>query len=99
MLPRLPLRFVLADDPRAGKTIMTGLFIKELIAYTVNYDLSDLETKLYSAVTYYVQEEFILASDEFCRFKIVPPVRLDNSWIIQPTHSFAKTVLSHSCVC
>lgn len=32
MLPRLPLRFVLADDPGAGKTIMTGLFIKEMIA-------------------------------------------------------------------
>lgn len=32
MLPKLPLRYVLADDPGAGKTIMTGLFIKELIA-------------------------------------------------------------------
>ena len=32
MLPRLPLRYILADDPGAGKTIMTGLFIKELIA-------------------------------------------------------------------
>ena len=32
MLPRLPLRYVLADDPGAGKTIMTGLFLKELIA-------------------------------------------------------------------
>lgn len=31
MLPRLPLRFVLADDPGAGKTIMTGLLLKELI--------------------------------------------------------------------
>jgi hypothetical protein len=31
MLPRQPLRFLLADDPGAGKTIMTGLFIKELI--------------------------------------------------------------------
>lgn len=31
MLPKLPLRYVLADDPGAGKTIMTGLFIKELI--------------------------------------------------------------------
>ncbi len=30
MLPRQPLRFLLADDPGAGKTIMTGLFIKEL---------------------------------------------------------------------
>ena len=32
MLPRLPLRFLLADDPGAGKTIMTGLLIRELIA-------------------------------------------------------------------
>jgi superfamily II DNA or RNA helicase len=32
MLPRQPLRFLLADDPGAGKTIMTGLFIKELLA-------------------------------------------------------------------
>ena len=30
MLPRQPLRFILADDPGAGKTIMAGLFIKEL---------------------------------------------------------------------
>ena len=32
MLPRQPLRFLLADDPGSGKTIMTGLFIKELMA-------------------------------------------------------------------
>ena len=31
MIPRLPLRYVLADDPGAGKTIMTGLLLKELI--------------------------------------------------------------------
>ena len=31
MIPRLPLRYVLADDPGSGKTIMTGLLIKELI--------------------------------------------------------------------
>ena len=30
MLDRQPLRFLLADDPGAGKTIMTGLLIKEL---------------------------------------------------------------------
>ncbi|MCL1790893.1 MAG: SNF2-related protein [Peptococcaceae bacterium] len=30
LLPRQPLRFLLADDPGAGKTIMTGLLIKEL---------------------------------------------------------------------
>jgi hypothetical protein len=32
MLPRQPLRFVLADDPGAGKTIMAGLYIRELEA-------------------------------------------------------------------
>ena len=31
MLPRQPLRFLLADDPGAGKTIMAGLFIRELM--------------------------------------------------------------------
>lgn len=31
MLNRQPLRYLLADDPGAGKTIMTGLFIKELL--------------------------------------------------------------------
>ncbi len=31
MLPRQPLRFLLADDPGAGKTIMAGLYIKELM--------------------------------------------------------------------
>ena len=29
MLPRQPLRFLLADDPGAGKTIMAGLLIKD----------------------------------------------------------------------
>ena len=32
MLPKQPLRFLLADDPGAGKTIMAGLFAKELMA-------------------------------------------------------------------
>lgn len=32
MLPRQPLRFLLADDPGAGKTIMAGLLMKELLA-------------------------------------------------------------------
>ena len=31
MLPRQPLRFLLADDPGSGKTIMAGLLIKELM--------------------------------------------------------------------
>ena len=31
MLMRQPLRFMLADDPGAGKTIMAGLLIRELL--------------------------------------------------------------------
>lgn len=31
LLPRTPLRFLLADDPGAGKTIMAGLYVKELV--------------------------------------------------------------------
>ena len=31
MLPRQSLRFLLADDPGAGKTVMAGLLIKELL--------------------------------------------------------------------
>jgi SNF2 family DNA or RNA helicase len=31
MLTRQPLRFLLADDPGAGKTVMAGLLIKELM--------------------------------------------------------------------
>jgi superfamily II DNA or RNA helicase len=31
LLPRTPLRFLLADDAGAGKTIMAGLYIKELV--------------------------------------------------------------------
>lgn len=31
MLPRQPLRFLLADDPGAGKTVMAGLLMKELL--------------------------------------------------------------------
>lgn len=32
ILPKAPFRYVLADDPGAGKTIMTGLLLKEMIA-------------------------------------------------------------------
>ena len=35
MLPRQPLRFLLADDPGAGKTIMAGLLIKSGIGDVV----------------------------------------------------------------
>ena len=50
MIPRQPLRFLLADDPGAGKTIMAGLLIKELIAR------SDLERCLVVAPSSLVEQ-------------------------------------------
>ena len=50
MVPRQPLRFLLADDPGAGKTIMAGLLIKELIAR------SDLERCLVVAPSSLVEQ-------------------------------------------
>ena len=32
MLPQQPLRFLLADDAGAGKTIMTGLYVREMLS-------------------------------------------------------------------
>ena len=32
MLKQQPLRFLLADDAGAGKTIMTGLYIREMLS-------------------------------------------------------------------
>ena len=32
MLPQEPLRFLLADDAGAGKTIMTGLYVREMLS-------------------------------------------------------------------
>jgi hypothetical protein len=59
MLPRQPLRFLLADDPGAGKTIVSGLLMKELIARgDLQRCLSPAEAQLYKAVTEYVREEF-----------------------------------------
>ena len=68
MLTRQPLRFLLADDPGAGKTIMAGLLIKELIAR------SDLERCLIIAPGSLVEqwqdelgEKFGLEFDIFSR--------------------------------
>ena len=36
---------------------------------------------------------------EYTAYEVYPPVRLNDLKLIQPAHSFAKSVLSHSCVC
>ncbi len=39
MLPKVPLRFLLADDPGAGKTIMAGLYVKEMLLRSATFPL------------------------------------------------------------
>ena len=66
MLPRQPLRFLLADDPGAGKTIMAGLLIKELIAR------SDLERCLVVAPGNLVEQWRDELEEKFAlKFKIL----------------------------
>ena len=59
MLSRQPLRYLLADDPGSGKTIMAGLLIKELIAR------SDLERCLIIAPGSLVEQWQDELSDKF----------------------------------
>jgi SNF2-related domain len=62
MLPRQPLRFLLADDPGAGKTIMAGLLIKELMIR------GDLERCLIVAPGGLVEQWQDEMSEKFGRF-------------------------------
>ena len=68
MLPRQPLRFLLADDPGAGKTIMAGLLIKELMVRgDVRRCLVVLPSKLAEQWRDELYEKFDLKFDIFSR--------------------------------
>ena len=73
MLPKQPLRFLLADDPGAGKTIMAGLLIKELIAR------GDLERCLVVAPGILVEQWQDELGEKFnLEFDILNPAMLEN---------------------
>ena len=72
MLPRQPLRFLLADDPGAGKTIMAGLYIKELM---IRGDIERCLVVAPGSLATQWQEEL---RDKFdLRFEIVTKAHLD----------------------
>ncbi|KKZ15391.1 MAG: RNA helicase, partial [Candidatus Synechococcus spongiarum 142] len=74
MLPRQPLRFLLADDPGAGKTIMAGLLIKELIAR------SDLERCLVVAPSSLAEQWQDELGEKFkMEFDILTPGMVESS--------------------
>ena len=51
MLARQPLRFLLADDPGAGKTIMSGLLISSLLEKSIDNDFKNFQKKFVSEKT------------------------------------------------
>ncbi|MBO1351606.1 MAG: M48 family metalloprotease [Hormoscilla sp. GUM202] len=61
MLTRQPLRFLLADDPGAGKTIMAGLFIRELL---IRGDLLLGESEMGAQVAEAYKQELTLVEDQ-----------------------------------
>jgi hypothetical protein len=71
MLPRLPMSFLLADDPGAGKTIMTGLFIRELIVR------GDLRRCLIVAPGSLVEQWQAELAEKFHLAPRLPPIRSD----------------------
>jgi SNF2 family DNA or RNA helicase len=74
MLPRQPLRFLLADDPGAGKTIMAALLVKELLIR------GDLERCLVVAPGYLVEQwQDELAEKFHLEFAILTRDRIEAS--------------------
>ncbi len=79
MLIRQPLRYLLADDPGAGKTIMAGLFIKELILR------GDLERCLVVCPANLAEQWQDELSEKFkLHFEIVGREQIESSLTINP---------------
>jgi superfamily II DNA or RNA helicase len=79
MLHHQPLRYLLADDPGAGKTIMAGLFIKELILR------GDLERCLVVCPANLAEQWQDELSEKFkLHFEIVGREQIESSLSINP---------------
>ncbi len=88
MLPRQPLRFLLADDPGAGKTIMAGLFIKELMLR------GDLKRCLIVAPGSLVEQWEDELREKFdLRFHIVSREMIESSYQGNPFREHDKLIL------
>ena len=88
MLPRQPLRFLLADDPGAGKTIMAGLFIKELMLR------GDLKRCLIVAPGSLVEQWQDELQEKFdLRFDIVTRQTFDTAYHGNPFRDYDRLIL------
>ena len=92
MLPRQPLRYLLADDPGAGKTIMAGLLIKELkIRGDVRRCLIVCPGSLVQQWQEELQEKFGLSFSQlaFQNDQLENPF-LQNDWVIARMDKLAR---------
>src|ERR1043166_4282912 len=83
MLPRQPLRFLLADDPGAGKTVMAGLLIKELmIRGDLERCLRNLAATQNRQFGAQRKNPHLPKGGFACHFKVVSPVaqRVEQRW-------------------
>ncbi len=88
MLPRQPLRYLLADDPGAGKTIMAGLLMKELIAR------SDLERCLVIAPGALVEQWQDELTEKFnLEFQILTREMIENSSSGNPFDDYDQIII------
>jgi superfamily II DNA or RNA helicase len=88
MLTRQPLRFLLADDPGAGKTIMAGLLIKELILRgDLKRCLIVAPGSLVEQWQYELQEKFDL------RFDVVSRQMIDAAYHGNPFREHDRLIL------
>ena len=89
MLPQVMLRFLLADDPGAGKTIMAGLLMKELRLRGI------VERALVvcpAPLTIQWQDELATKFDE--KFELMTSDRIKGALTTNPWHEYQRCIVS-----
>ncbi|RLI75770.1 hypothetical protein DRP04_13220, partial [Archaeoglobales archaeon] len=97
MLPQPRLRFLLADDPGAGKTIMAGLLIKELkLRGAVEKILilvpASLTIQWQDELMRFFNEYFVIVDSESDRHQLINPWERENQIIASIDYAKQKDV-------
>jgi superfamily II DNA or RNA helicase len=89
MLPQVLLRFLLADDPGAGKTIMSGLLLKELRLRGI---VERVLILCPAPLTIQWQDELSTKFDE--GFELMTSERIKGTLTTNPWHEYARCIAS-----
>lgn len=89
MLPQVSLRFLLADDPGAGKTIMSGLLLKELRLRGV---VERVLILCPAPLTIQWQDELSTKFDE--TFELMTSERIKGVLTANPWHEYSRCIAS-----